>query len=158
MNVSLKDITFPGTEKKVSGGVHYWMELLKPSTAHVLASYHHPHWGGYAAITHNHYQKGTATYAGCYFDVSVLKELLRFLCREAGIELPPEQYPVIVKRGINDFGEEVIYYFNYSDDAQNIIYHGRDGTLLMQETDITDGESITLKGWDFCILCLPPQS
>ncbi len=158
VNVSLKDITFPGTEKKVSGDVHYWMELLKPSTAHVLASYHHPHWGGYAAITHNHYQKGTATYAGCYFDVSVLKELLRFLCREAGIELPPEQYPVIVKRGINDFGEKVIYYFNYSDDAQNIIYRGRDGVLLMQGTDITDGESITLKGWDFCILCLPPQS
>ena len=158
VNVSLKDITFPGAEKKVSGDVHYWMELLKPSTAHVLASYHHPHWGGYAAITHNHYQKGTATYAGCYFDVSILKELLRFLCGEAGIELPTEQYPVIIKRGINDFGEEVIYYFNYSDDTQNIIYHGRDGLLLMQGTNITGGESITLNGWDFCILCLPPQS
>ena len=117
--------------------------------------YHHPHWGGYAAITHNYYQKGTATYAGCYFDVSVLKELLCFLCREAGIALPTEQYPVIIKRGVNDFGEEVIYYFNYSDDVQNIIYHGRDGVLLMQETNITDGESIMLNGWDFCILCLP---
>ena len=155
VNVSLKDVAFPGAEKKVSGDVHYWMELLKPSTAHVLASYHHPHWGEYAAITHNHYQKGTATYAGCYFDVPVLKELLRFLCREASIELPSEQYPVIIKRGINDFGEEAIYYFNYSDDVQNIIYHGRDGVLLMQETDITDGDTITLKGWDFSILCLP---
>ena len=158
VNVSLKDITFPGSEKKVSGSVHYWMELLKPSTAHVLASYHHPHWGNYAAITHNHYQKGTATYAGCYFDVSVLKELLRFLCREAHIELPSEQYPVIIKRGVNDLGEEVIYYFNYSDDAQNIIYHGRDGVLLMQDADITEGDTITLKGWDFCILCLPSKS
>lgn len=155
VNVSLKDITFPGAEKKVSGDVHYWMELLKPSTAHVLASYHHPHWGDYAAVTHNHYQKGTATYAGCYFDTSILKELLRFLCREAGIDLPAEQYPVIIRRGINDFGEEVIYYFNYSDDAQNIIYQGRDGVLLMQGTNITDGDTITLNGWDFSILCLP---
>ena len=155
VNVSLKDITFPGAEKKVSGDVHYWMELLKPSTAHVLASYHHPHWSDYAAVTHNHYQKGTATYAGCYFDTSILKELLRFLCREAGIDLPAEQYPVIIRRGVNDFGEEVIYYFNYSDDAQNIIYQGRDGVLLMQGTNITDGDTIRLNGWDFSILCLP---
>ena len=151
INVGLHNIEF-SSEKEAPDAVHYWMELLQPTTAKTLASYKHPHWNAYSAITHNHYGKGSATYAGCYFEQSVLKKLLVFLCTEAGISLTKEQFPVIIKRGTNDFGKEIIYYFNYSDDATEITYHGHDCTLLMQDKDIKDGDMITLSGWDFAIL------
>lgn len=151
VNVSLKDVVFPSSKKTVSGDVHYWMELLQPTTAQVLASYCHPHWGAYAAITHNHYRKGSATYLGCYFDAPLLKELLCFLCQEAGIPLPIEQYPLIIKQGINDLGKEVTYYLNYSDDVQTITCH-KNGYLLLQEAQIAEGDVITLEKWGIAIV------
>ncbi|MCM1038016.1 MAG: beta-galactosidase [Ruminococcus sp.] len=132
--------------------VHYWMELLQPQTARSLATYKHPHWNAYSAITHNHYGQGTATYAGCYFEQSLLKELLGFLCTEAGIALAEEQFPVIIKRGVNDLGKNITYYFNYSDDEQKIAWHDGDAHLLMQDKEIHDGDIITLPCWDFIVL------
>src|SRR6202012_3359532 len=41
-----------------------WAELLIPEGCKVLASYDHPYWGNYAAITKNHYGKGTVLYFG----------------------------------------------------------------------------------------------
>lgn len=167
VNVTLQDVVFPQAARPVSGTVRYWMELLKPLNAadtespkspdspegaETLAQYHHAHWNEYAAITHNHYGKGTATYLGCYCEQTVLKELLRFLCREASIEIPPENYPVIIKRGINDLGKEIIYYFNYSDDIQTVTYHGRDAVLLMQQNTISDKDTITIEKWGFVIV------
>ncbi|MCM1386403.1 MAG: beta-galactosidase [Bacillus sp. (in: Bacteria)] len=156
VNVSLQDVTFPGSDNAVSGSVRYWMELLRPSTAQVPAFYQHPHWKDYAAVTHNVYGKGTATYIGCYFEAHILKELLLFLCREADITIPQEQYPVIIKKGMNDLGEEIIYYFNYSDDVRHITYHGRDGVLLIKEQDITDGDVIWLDGWSVSMIAVSP--
>ena len=45
-----------------------FMELLMPQEAEVLASYDHYNWKEYAAITKNHYGKGTAIYIGCMTD------------------------------------------------------------------------------------------
>ena len=151
VNVGLQDMTF-SQDKDADHAVQYWMELLKPSTASTLASYKHPHWNAYSAVTYNHFGKGSAAYAGCYFAPSVLKELLRFLCRDAGITPAKEQFPIIIKKGINDFGREITYYFNYSDDVQTVSYHGNNCYLLMQEKEMKDGDTITLNGWDFAIL------
>jgi len=159
VNVGLKNIAFSqqtdNTDTKDS--VHYWMELLRPSSARVLASYDHPHWGSHAAVTHNHFGQGSATYAGCYFEQSILKDLLRFLCREAGIPLPEAVFPVIIKRGVNDAGREIIYFLNYSDDARTVTYHGRDCRPLikagtMQNESVKDGNMIALPGWDLVVL------
>ncbi|MDD6810322.1 MAG: beta-galactosidase [Lachnospiraceae bacterium] len=154
VHVGLKDFAIPQIAKTATteNTVHYWMELLHPSTAKVLAFYNHRQWGSYAAITHNNYGNGTATYLGCYFEQDILKELLLFLCEEAAVELPKEQFPIIIKKGINDFGKEITYYFNYSDDARTVTYHGGDAKLLMQDRSIKDGEKITVNGWDFMIL------
>ena len=43
---------------------HWWMELLTPTTATIVARYHHPVWGKYAAIVRNNYGKGEVTYVG----------------------------------------------------------------------------------------------
>lgn len=153
VNVGLKDCTFLSATEKVSpGSVQYWMELLIPDTARVLASYAHPHWGAYAAITENQYEKGTAVYLGCYFDKALLKELLTYLAAKADIMLPAERFPVIRKQGINDYGKEITYYFNYADEPASITWQGRDGMLLMQERPIQSGDTITLPGWDFAVI------
>ena len=131
--------------------VHGWMELLIPDTARVLASYAHPHWGDYAAVTENHYGSGHAVYLGCYFDRNLLKELLACLAQDAGLTLPAEKYPVICKRGINDYGKEIIYYFNYADVPAEITWQGGDAALLMQDRKVRDGERIQIPGWDLMI-------
>ena len=50
-----------------------FMELLMPQEAEVLAFYDHYNWKEYAAITKNHYGKGTAIYIGCMTDNNTLK-------------------------------------------------------------------------------------
>ena len=174
---STQSINFNDThpDKNSENTVKYWMELLKPSTASTLAYYEHPHWGKYSAITYNKYGKGYAAYLGCYFDDKILKDVLHFLCSEADVDIPDVEYPVIIKKGINDFGKEIVYYFNYSDDVQTVTYHGQDAVMLVRgddddcvrneddharnedmknkvENTITDGNSIVLKGWEFAVL------
>lgn len=161
VNVGLKDYAFPlsceqpgaavSSAAPQKDSVHYWMELLIPSTAHVLASYDHPHWGDYAAVTENRFGEGRAVYLGCHFDTALLKSLLSYLLKGAGIPLPAEKYPVVFKRGINDYDKEITYCFNYADQPATITWHGGDASLLMQDRTVKDGDSITIPGWDFVI-------
>ncbi|MBD5475616.1 MAG: beta-galactosidase [Lachnospiraceae bacterium] len=133
-------------------GVRYWMELLTPTTAQTLADYDHPHWGSYAAVTENRYGAGTAVYLGCYFDKTTLKDLLTYIVSKSDIALPEVQYPVIIKRGINEYGKEITYYLNYSDEPATIIWQGRDSVLLMQDQPIKQGDSLSIEGWGFVIV------
>ena len=157
------------TDKNSSNTVKYWMELLIPSTAKTLAYYEHKHWGAYSAITYNEYGNGGAAYLGCYFEQSILKDVLRYLCRDAGVEIPETEFPVIIKKGINDLEKEIVYYFNYSDEVQTVTHHGQDSVMLVQgsernseiscenlyernELTVADGDTIILKAWDFAVL------
>ena len=153
VDVGLKDCVFPIMTDKViaANSVHYWMELLIPDTARVLASYDHPYWGSYAAVTANRYGEGSAAYLGCYFDGKILKELLSYLVKEFGVTLPKEQYPLIIKRGINDYNREITYCFNYSDSPVTFVWYGGNAVLLMQDRPVNDGDDITISGWDFVI-------
>lgn len=178
VNVGLKDIAFPHSVKTASEDagnacdpsktvptdrtVRFWMELLIPTTAQIMAAYDHSQWNRYAAITQNHYGKGTATYLGCYFDDStLLKDLLGSICRQAQIELPEASYPIVIKRGTNDLGKEIVYYFNYSDTPRTVTHHGKNAQLLIHSKDtfqnadsitISEGDTLTLQDWDVMIL------
>jgi beta-galactosidase len=150
-----------------NGQVKYWMELLSPSTAKTLYSYDHSQWGSYSAITSNNYGSGTATYLGCYFDdAELLKNLLKSICSQAQITLPEAAYPVVIKKGVNQLGREVIYYFNYSDTPQSVVYDGKKAaTLLLQSKQKNDspsqaakavtlspGDTLMLQDWDVAVL------
>lgn len=156
--------------------VHNWMELLLPDTAETLAFYDHPHWGDCAAITGNRFGQGYAAYLGCYTDADVLKKLLGFLCEKAGIAREEAVYPLIVKRGTNGLQKEITYYFNYSEEPQETVYHGKDARVLLSGHEVPDGvdkasrsdgianpkdkptaivkdgDRLTLSCWDFLIL------
>ena len=129
-----------------------FMELLMPQEAEVLASYDHYNWKEYAAITKNHYGKGTAIYIGCMTDDNTLKAVLTEALNSAEVEIPEYSWPVIVRKGINDLNKCVRYILNYSAEEQNVVYHGADGTELFSEESVQDGESIAVLPWDLKVV------
>ena len=129
-----------------------FMELLIPQEAEVLAFYDHYNWKEYAAITKNHYGKGTAIYIGCMTDNNTLKAVLTEALNSAEVEIPEYSWPVIVRKGTNDLGKCVRYILNYSAEEQNVVYHGAAGTELFSEESVQDGESIAVLPWNLKIV------
>ena len=129
-----------------------FMELLMPQEAEVLASYDHYNWKEYAAITKNHYGKGTAIYIGCMTDDNTLKAVLTESLNSAEVEIPEYSWPVIVRKGINDLNKCVRYILNYSAEEQNVIYHGANGTELFSEESVQDGDTVTVLPWNLKIV------
>ncbi|MCI9316333.1 MAG: beta-galactosidase [Lachnospiraceae bacterium] len=150
VNVGLKDCAFEIDSLKNT--VRFWMELLLPDTARTLAAYDHPQWGNFAAVTENSFGNGKAIYIGCYFNSGLLKKLLSYAVKDAGLPLPAEQYPVIIKRGINEYGRGITYFFNYAETPAAITWKGGDARLLLQDQKIKAGDALTLKSWDFLIV------
>ena len=142
--------TANGADEKSEAKI--FMELLMPQEAEVLAFYDHYNWKEYAAITKNHYGKGTAIYIGCMTDNNTLKAVLTEALNSAEVEIPEYSWPVIVRKGTNDLGKCVRYILNYSAEEQNVVYHGADGTELFSEESVQDGESITVLPWNLKIV------
>ena len=150
VNVGLKDCAFEIDSLKNT--VRFLMELLLPDTARTLAAYDHPQWGNFAAVTENSFGNGKAIYIGCYFNSGLLKNLLSYAVKDAGLTLPAEQYPVIIKRGINEYGRGITYFFNYAEMPAAITWKGGDARLLLQDQKIKTGDTLALKSWDFLIV------
>ena len=130
--------------------VKEWMELVTCDTAAPVATYRHPAWKEYAAITRNEYGKGSSLYLGCYFDANLLEKVLIPYVKDAIVT--QYTFPVILKCGKNDAGNEVLFYFNYSWKNQEITYEFENATELFTENRISTGDRFTLKAWDVKIL------
>ena len=163
--ISYQQFTFPkntGLSGSIINGIakgadeeaeaKVFMELLMPQEAEVLASYDHYNWKEYAAITKNHYRKGTAIYIGCMTDDNTLKAVLTEALNSAEGEIPEYSWPVIIRKGTNDLGKCVRYILNYSAEEQNVVYHGADGTELFSEESVQDGDTVTVLPWNVKII------
>ena len=163
--ISYQQFTFPkntGLSGSIINGIakgadeeaeaKVFMELLMPQEAEVLAFYDHYNWKEYAAITKNHYGKGTAIYIGCMTDNNTLKAVLTEALNSAEVEIPEYRWPVIVRKGTNDLGKCVRYILNYSAEEQNVVYHGADGTELFSEESVQDGDTVTVLPWNVKII------
>ena len=142
--------TAKGADEKAEAKV--FMELLIPQEAEVLASYDHYNWKEYAAITKNHYGKGTAIYIGCMTDDNTLKAVITEALNSAEVEIPEYNWPVIIRKGSNDLGKCVRYILNYSAEEQNVVYHGANGTELFSGEAVQDGETVTVSPWNVKIV------
>lgn len=89
-----------------------------------MASYEHPYWGNYAAITRNHYGEGVATYVGCCPSDEVVEKIIEEAVKQAGLWGIDQEirFPLIVKSGNNGQGNKVQYYFNYSGEEHMLLY------------------------------------
>ena len=142
--------TAKGADEEAEAKV--FMELLMPQEAEVLASYDHYNWKEYAAITKNHYGKGTAIYIGCMTDDNTLKAVITEALNSAEVEIPEYNWPVIIRKGSNDLGKCVRYILNYSAEEQNVVYHGANGTELFSGEAVQDGETVTVSPWNVKIV------
>ena len=149
--VKLKDCRF-----ETASGENYmmeWMELVTPVTAEVWALYDHPWWGQCAAITHNKYGKGTATYFSGYPSPEVMKQIISKVVGLSGIEMEENElsFPVIVRKGTNEKGKTIRYYLNYSPSPVTINYNHKKAKELFSGKDVGNSESFTINAWDLAI-------
>lgn len=149
-NVRLTGGTFgcPDNEVKV------FMELVNPEGAKVLASYDHYNWKRYAAVTRNSFGKGTATYLGCVTSDGMLREILADVLREAGLWTADQEveFPVIIKRGINQEGKQIVYYLNYSASERTVTHRDGGGVELTKKEKVAQGDTLTIGPWDLRIV------
>ena len=147
-----KDVGLSGNIAHKESEAKVFMELLIPKEAEVLASYKHYNWNEYAAITRNHYGKGTAVYIGCMTDDETLKAVITAALSESGVEIPEEKYPVIIRSGINDLGKKIRYFFNYSSEEQEVLYPFEDGKELLTDGRIIGQSVLKIPAWDVKII------
>ena len=126
-------------------------EITPRTLGMLVAMYEHKHWGVHAAITQNSYGKGRAMYLATLFGEDTLIEALKLFFGEQKNEFDAS-YPVVIKRGTNMQGEEIIYLLNYSDDEQTVTCHADGLKKLYDDSTVSAGDCIALAPWDFCIL------
>jgi beta-galactosidase len=151
-NIGLKDDPFQvGSEKNK---LTSWMELLTPNTAEVLAYYDHAHWGKYAAVTQNNFGKGTATYIGCLPTSDIMDNILENALKKADLWGTDQEltFPIITKAGINENGNNIRYYFNYSSVAKTFKYPYGNGMELLTEKTVSNGEVLEIASWGIVII------
>lgn len=129
--------------------VHYWAELLTPTTGDVLATYNHPYWGKYAAITKNNYCAGHVYYVGTYLEEHAITELYKYILKQANLWSPRQEqtFPIINKQLIHDKHTKLDFYFNYSNTNQTIEFKSSTGISLKDGSEILFGDKFILKPW-----------
>ncbi|MBE5890327.1 MAG: beta-galactosidase [Lachnospiraceae bacterium] len=162
LGISYDQFTFPKevgvTYKGKRGEASEWMEMVSTEGAHVLSAYDHSVWKKYAAATVHTYGKGHAMYLASYFSTAVLEEMLCDFLRAIEWNEPEKiqvvaNYPVVVKQGINDEGNHIVYLLNYSNQEQYVKLPDYEGIELLTEAKVQPGDDICVKPWDLCVLC-----
>jgi len=131
-----------------------WMEFIIPETARALAYYDHPYFSEYPAVTINEYGKGSLVYEGSILSDQIQAKIIKEAVKRAGITNPDQQYswPLIAKSGINDDGNAVHFYYNYSSGPLEFAYPHAAGKELVTEKSVKEGESFLLAPWDVIIV------
>jgi len=146
-HVGLKGDPFGAKDNEIK----YWMELVTPTTAKVLAYYDHAQWGQYAAVTRNQYGKGTATYIAFMPGNALCEKIMENCAQDAGI-IHQLHFPLIIKTGKNPAGRIIHYLFNYSDTPQTLTYPFETGKELLSGKAVNQKSTLTLAPWDVKII------
>ncbi|MBI0071880.1 beta-galactosidase [Bifidobacterium sp. W8115] len=136
------------------------IELLNPRPGtQVLASYDHPVWGRYAAVTRHDYGHGSAEWIGTLPSDQGMRMLLSDAADAAGLNGPTRDLAglITVREGINALGEQVAYLLNYSSKEVRLDapYGGQllvaDGQADPQ-AHVDQGQPMTIGPWDLAII------
>lgn len=149
--------TYPKDVTVSQHPVREWMELVTCDTATPLLHYQHPVWGAYTAVATNQFRKGTTLYLASMLDESVLesclKQYLQALPTPKEILSHPDlHFPLILKRGYNDLGKELYYYFNFSGEEISFSHSFSAGIELLSQQQVKANERITLPAWGLLII------
>lgn len=161
MGVKYHQFTFPKNvmlsgeivDRDTQEEAKVFMELLLPEGAQTLAVYEHYNWKGYSAVTRNCYGQGKAYYIGCMTDEQVLRRIYNRAFADAGVSVEDnKRFPVILRKGKNDFGKRVWFYLNYSDKEQEVCHEHEAGIDLLTGDKVKQGENIVLSAWNLKII------
>nr|WP_319509813.1 beta-galactosidase [uncultured Draconibacterium sp.] len=134
--------------------VHTWAEYLLLETAKPLAFYDHKYFQEYPAITLNEYGDGTLLYEGCMVSDAIQEKIIQQSLDRAEVQGVDQKlhWPVIAKSGVNEMGNTIHYYYNYSSDAKSFTYEHGNGTELITDEPINNGEELYIAPWDVLII------
>ena len=134
--------------------VQYWAEFLQLDTAKALAYYDHHFFGRWPAITQNQFGAGKVTYEGTFLSDKLQKAVLKAAVQDAGLAGPDQQLPpqVHTRKGVNDFGRNVRYFFNYSGAPVTFKYQYKPGTDLLTSLQVKAEDAVNLGPWDLAIV------
>ena len=85
-------------------------------------------------------------------DADTLKAVYKKVLKPAGVELPEYHYPVIVRKGTNDLGKQVRYFFNYSETELEMPYDYEKGTELLEDVVVENGDALRMPAWGVKII------
>ena len=150
-NVSLDGDPFGVGE--ADNKARWWMEMLHPTTAKVVARYKHPSWPADAAMTRNSWGKGEVSYIGFMPSDAMIEKIMAGEVQRAGVEptMAGVRFPLIVRGGTLKNGHAVRYMFNYSATPQQLTV-ARAGTELLHDRKLASGQKIDLAAWDLAIV------
>lgn len=129
-----------------------WMELPELTTAESLCAYRHSVWGGVPAVTLNRYGAGAAAYLAACFSPEGLDALLTALLPRLGTAVPPERFPLIVRRSVDTTGRDITFFFNYSGRALDVDTPHPAGRFLPEGEPLGADEPFTLPPWGARVL------
>ncbi len=128
-----------------------WAELLVPDTAEVVASYNHPFFGKYPAITRNHFGKGTLTYEGTVLSDELQEAVVRDALQRAALTGPDQRVPMCVRHGVTSQGP-VHFYLNFSASAKQAPYTYGDGKDVLSGAAARRNSTLSVGPWDVAII------
>jgi beta-galactosidase len=139
-----------GEENKVTT----WAEFLQLETAKPLATYDHPFFGRWPAITTNNFGSGTLVYEGTALSDKLQQSVVLDALRNVGLSSADQQLPpsVRLKHGITHDGHNLHYYLNYSNSPAEVTYTYAPGTDLLTGQQLAQGQHATLAPWDLMIV------
>lgn len=129
------------------------VEVIEPSegeAASVLATYDHPHFGRFAAVTRRSYGKGQVSYVGTLPNPAAARALFGSIERQSRHRWPALPRTVTVRSARNAAGERIWFVHNWSWDSTTV-------RATAQLRDVTDpslpaADSFVLGAWDARVL------
>jgi len=145
-----------GQEQEVVGhdGSHYpasvWFDILTPSSAMTLATYGKGYYAGAAAVTLNHFQKGSVFYVGTESSAPELYErLLAYALQGAGAEPGPRAPAGVEIATRQGPGGKIIFLMNYTEKEQSVDLGQAYRNVL---TGATEPSEVKLPAFDVKVL------
>jgi beta-galactosidase len=133
--------------------VSQWAEFLQLTTAKSLATYDHPFFGHWPAITENQFGKGTLIYEGTALSDGLQQAVVMRALQTSGVpfNLEAAQSTIRVKSGVNAFGRTLIYLLNYSSTTAIAKYDGPPAHDVLTKKSLSTGQTLSIQPWDLVI-------
>jgi beta-galactosidase len=133
--------------------VSQWAEFLQLTTAKALATYDHPFFGRWPAITENQYGKGALIYEGTALSDGLQQAVVQHALEKSGIPFDSESAHsmVRVKRGVSPSGKTLTYLPNYSSSTADVKYEGAAAHDVLTGRPVLAGQTLAVQPWDLVI-------